>query len=112
MLKLLKKTKNFDSMMVYFGARKSYFYIKFNLSFACNLLIFVNTGAEIAELCSPWILVVNSLLSRVSFSNLLQNSIPNSYSSLHLLVPKETVPYFLPPNFEFLASVCLHFSIF
>ena len=25
----------------------------------CNLLIFMDTGAEIAELCSPWTLVVN-----------------------------------------------------
>ena len=34
------------------------------IKLCCNLLIFVDTGAEIAELYSPWILVVHLLVPR------------------------------------------------
>ena len=84
----------------------------------CNLLNFVDTGAEIAELCSPWILVVNYFTSfpfwlpATRLLSLIPTPYSYSYSFSSSPPTKRTGSLFLPPSFEFLASVCLHFSIF
>ena len=84
------------------------------IKLCCNLLIFEDRGVEIAEWCSPWTLVVNWLLSCVLlFRTCDKTTILNSYS---LSPPtkkkkKKKSSLFLLPNFEFLVSVCLHFSI-
>ena len=78
------------------------------IKLCCNLLIFVNTGAEIAEWCSPWILVVHSSSlvdssrqltssSSLPFWNLLQNCYPNSYSFSLSPPSKRNSPYFCRP---------------